>query len=302
MSIKILTKEQIETGHFPQQPALLFPNLNKLFQHRRERLLALAEDHPMQDYLTFIAKLVGVQQKILRENPLKTPPILNEDELTNCPLNCRTWQRDPIWLTYLQTIVTEMKDNANESLFATLVSLENTDEQTVNAMAGELLSENFNAVPSDKALFIWTALMVYWRQLAHHIPHYAMMESGEHLTHCPVCHSAPTASIVHMGEQQGLRYLHCALCETEWNVVRSKCTQCDQMAELAYFMLDKEHASTRAETCDDCQSYLKIFFQEKDPHLDVMADDLASLFLDMELAEKGYARSGINPYFFTNEN
>ena len=53
-----------------------------------------------------------------------------------------------------------------------------------------------------------------------------------------------------------------------------------------------------AESCHECESYLKIMFQEKDPYVEPVADDLASLFLDMELEEKGLFRSGLNPLMF----
>ena len=39
-------------------------------------------------------------------------------------------------------------------------------------------------------------------------------------------------------------------------------------------------------------------FQEKDPYVEPVADDLASLFLDIELEEKGLFRSGLNPLMF----
>ena len=44
--------------------------------------------------------------------------------------------------------------------------------------------------------------------------------------------------------------------------------------------LEDGPAGVRAETCDACQSYLKILFLEQDPALDPVADDLASLALD----------------------
>ena len=40
--------------------------------------------------------------------------------------------------------------------------------------------------------------------------------------------------------------------------------------------------------------YLKIVYQEKDPNVDPVADDLATLALDMLVDEAGYERSGPN--------
>jgi FdhE protein len=56
-------------------------------------------------------------------------------------------------------------------------------------------------------------------------------------------------------------------------------------------------AARRAEACDECKSYLKIFYQEKDPAVDPVADDLASLALDVLVDERGYGRSGPNLLF-----
>jgi len=52
--------------------------------------------------------------------------------------------------------------------------------------------------------------------------------------------------------------------------------------------------TVRAECCDGCKSYLKIVAQDKDPHVDPVADDLATLALDMLADEAGYERAGPN--------
>ncbi len=67
---------------------------------------------------------------------------------------------------------------------------------------------------------------------------------------------------------QGLRYLHCNLCETEWHVVRVKCSNCEQSRDLNYWSLDNEQAAIKAESCGDCGTYLKILYQEKDPKVE----------------------------------
>ena len=76
---------------------------------------------------------------------------------------------------------------------------------------------------------------------------------------------------------------------------------CNEHKNLEMWSLNEELALVRAETCGDCQSYLKIMFQEKDPNVEAVADDLASIFLDIEMEEKGFARSGLNPFVFPAE-
>ena len=41
---------------------------------------------------------------------------------------------------------------------------------------------------------------------------------------------------------------------------------------------------------------MKILYQEKDPALDPLADDVATLGLDMLMAEEGWQRGGHNPF------
>lgn len=50
----------------------------------------------------------------------------------------------------------------------------------------------------------------------------------------------------------------------------------------------------KAESCGDCGTYLKILYQEKDPKVEAVADDLASLVLDARMEQEGFARSSIN--------
>lgn len=298
MGIRILSPEEIKTGHQHQALALLFPNYQHLYSQRVARLLELAKANPLGNYLEFVAQLVKAQQLALEKYPLKSIPSLSQQQLAYQPFNCQKWQRDNHWLAILRIILAEIKSDTNETLQGTIDWLSKASDTELNNLADLLLAEEISAVGTNKALFIWSALMVYWRQLTQHIPHTGLMESACSLHRCPICNAPPVASVVLMGDALGLRYLHCSLCETEWNMVRAKCSNCENMAHLAYFM-EQDQASVRAETCDDCQSYLKIFYQEKCPDLEILADDLASVELDVQLNETGYGRTGFNPYLIT---
>jgi FdhE protein len=52
--------------------------------------------------------------------------------------------------------------------------------------------------------------------------------------------------------------------------------------------------AVQAETCDDCGHYLKIVHMAKDTQVDPVADDLASIALDLLVAETGKQRHGVN--------
>lgn len=117
----------------------------------------------------------------------------------------------------------------------------------------------------------------------------------------------PTASVVRLDpERMNYRYLCCSLCQTEWNMERVKCSSCEEEKSVAYLAPNEDgrpakEAPIRAETCDECKTYLKIMVQEKDPSLDPVADDLNSLALDVMVDEKGYARTGPNLLFYPGQ-
>jgi FdhE protein len=124
---------------------------------------------------------------------------------------------------------------------------------------------------------------------------------------CPLCGSQPVASVVYaQAPYQGYRYLHCALCATEWHMVRVQCSRCGASGKSIAFqsatmVVNQENdgsaaeAPVRAETCEQCRCYRKILYQEKDPHVEPVADDLASLNLDLLLGQRGYHRASGNP-------
>src|ERR1700726_1832792 len=58
---------------------------------------------------------------------------------------------------------------------------------------------------------------------------------------------------------------------------------------------EKGGAAVRAETCEQCHGYRKILYQEKDSGVEPVADDVASLTLDLLLGEQGYHRVSNNP-------
>ena len=78
-------------------------------------------------------------------------------------------------------------------------------------------------------------------------------------------------------------------------MVRVKCSHCEDTRSVAYHHLEGASEAIKAESCDACHSYRKIFYQEKDLEVDAVADDLASLTLDVLMGEAGYVRASANP-------
>jgi FdhE protein len=49
-----------------------------------------------------------------------------------------------------------------------------------------------------------------------------------------------------------------------------------------------------AQCCDDCRHNLKVVQMDKDAHAEPVADDLASLTLDLRVADTGAQRHAVN--------
>jgi FdhE protein len=85
-------------------------------------------------------------------------------------------------------------------------------------------------------------------------------------------------------------------------MVRIKCTRCEGTKGIHYQSLEPvagtpvgaRQANVEAETCDECGSYLKIMRMERDHEVEAVADDLATLTLDLLVSEAGYQRHGSN--------
>ncbi|ACS86292.1 formate dehydrogenase accessory protein FdhE [Musicola paradisiaca] len=308
MSIRIVPQDQLagqndKSSTLGAIPPLLFANLKSLYSNRAERLRQLAENHPLEDYLDFAAAVVEAQQKVLHDHPLQQDlAFLLENKGERPPLDVSVFPRDPHWHTLLRALIEELKPGADGQVLSTLENLEKMSAQEWETLASALLNQQFSEEDNDKAPFVWAALSLYWAQMATSLPGKARAELGEHRQFCPVCGSIPVSGVVQLGTTSGLRYLHCNLCETEWHMVRVKCSNCEQAGKLNYWSLDDENSAIKTESCDDCGTYLKLLYQEKDHRVEAVADDLASLVLDIKMEEEGFARSSINPFLFPNSN
>ncbi len=91
-----------------------------------------------------------------------------------------------------------------------------------------------------------------------------------------------------------------------WHLERVKCSVCGRGGKLLYLGLederDKPFLPAQTEACGDCGHYLKLVPREFNARAEPLADDLASLALDVALAEQGnYQRSGYNPLLIAGE-
>lgn len=300
---RILPRGEIEALDHNTIPRIQLPARDSVFATRAARLRQLAVDSPVADYLLLMARLVDAQQNALRG--CNAPPA-SEDRIALAqahgmpPLQAVGWPRDPLWRDILRQLVDEVAGGQNvpaEALEVCSALRRALDEDTesLEDLAEAVLSEQHRGVDGAAAPFVMAALQVYWTDLASRFDE-KQLPVASPFGVCPVCASLPVASVVRVGGQfEGYRYLCCSLCATQWHMVRVKCSHCEDVESVAYQTIEGRAPAIKAETCDRCHTYRKIFYQDKDLHVEPVADDLASLMLDVLVGEAGYSRASGNP-------
>lgn len=282
-------------------PVLIYPDPAHIFLDRSRRFAALAEGHSLAGWLFFLGRLTLVQHELLQEYP--SLPLPDEGVLAFArdqrlpPIATPSWPRDPFWRRTLASLVRTLAPHAPPPAQGTLKRIQTMDGAALEAIADRVLRVEFDGPDRDFLPFVAAALQVHWTALAAGLARTKVAPLDAPGV-CPCCGFLPVASIVRMdGEVAKLRYLHCGLCNTEWHLERVLCAACRDGNRIAYRYIEGSDGTVRAETCDACKSYLKILYREKSPEADPVADDLATLALDLLVDEAGYDRMSPNLLF-----
>ena len=300
MPQKIMEASQIESLDHSVIPRIRLPDRATVFAARAARLKHLATTNPITAYLRLMSTVATAQHTLQTSftAPPPQPEAIKKSQQNSLPLiPALSPNRDPTWRDILHRLLdkVEAAGAVTPTLGKVLDSLRLQTPQTLDAQADAILAHRYNEIDPATAPFIMAALQVVWTDLA------SRLDSSDipYLDTpgvCPVCGSLPVASIVRVGGQyQGYRYLQCGLCANEWHMVRTKCSNCDSTKGIAYHGIEGGSEALKAESCDECHTYRKIGYQEKDFEFEPLADDLASLTLDLLMNEAGYQRSGPNP-------
>ncbi len=300
MSSEIIQDGSV-AGQIPDIPAFR-PVPADVFAERGQRLQALASGHTLEPYLRFAASLALAQAGVLQSFP--DLPLPDEHTLAHCRehhlpvLSVDGHRRDPAWRHGLTELCTRLaSDVLPAQALDVLKGIRSAGQDELEAAAAGLLAGAYAELDPGEAPFIAAALQVYWAKMALQLGGRATANPAQ-IGLCPVCGSHPVASVVRIGgAQQGLRYLVCSLCASEWHMVRVKCSACGSTKGISYLGIETSADAIKAECCDECKTYLKIFYLEKDTSMVPAADDLASLALDMLVDQEGYNRIGPNLLF-----
>jgi FdhE protein len=292
--------DPVPIGEIADPPLVRLSDPATLFAARAARFRALAEGQALAPYLLFLAALSDIQHRL--QDGLAEPDMPAEDarkrarEFGMPPLDRAGFTADAAFDATLKRLLSlagaiDMPEHARAALART----SSADVGARDAMVRAVLADAIPVEALADHLFVSAALQVHFARQAARLDGKRLVPVGDGA--CPVCGGPPVASVV-VGwtGAHNTRFCVCSLCATQWNYVRIKCTLCGSTEAISYKQIEKNSGEVRAEVCDKCHGYVKILQQVRNPALDPVADDVASLALDLLVREQGYRRGAVNPF------
>ena len=292
----------ITIGEIASPPFVRLPDPKTHFRQRAQRFAMLSQGHDLEPYLRFMAGLSEAQhlsQDSAPESERPTTDILERArKFAMPPLDHGRFAADAAFnatLDRLLSLATGIEMPAEARL--ALERATALDANGRDAMVRDVLSEPTTASSLAERVYIAAALQVHFAQLVSLLDPGGLVPVGDGA--CPACGSHPVSSlVVGWPGAHNTRFCACSLCATLWHTVRIKCVLCASTKGISYQEIEGRPgaATVRAETCNSCNRYVKILQQQVDPALDPVADDVATLGLDLLLREAGYRRGAVNPF------
>jgi FdhE protein len=287
-------------GGVPQAPFVRLPDPASVFTARATRFRALAQIGRLSAYCAFLAGIADAQIAALRSLPIPELPnsrrLSRAKEFSMPPLDRVGLKPDAVlretWERIIDSLTAAEKPPAAA---VALARLRVAERGACDAMIANVLTDVIPPEAFAEHVYVAAVLQVHFARLAARLSALTLTSVG--IGVCPACGGPPAVSLI-VGWQgaETARYACCALCATLWNEVRVKCLICGSTKGIGYQEVADQAGTIKAETCDECGSYVKILYQNKDVRLDPLADDVASLGLDQLLRSGRYRRAGTNPY------
>ncbi len=294
---KDLVPDPTVIGEISAPPFVQLPEPGALFARRAERLRILASVSPLKPYLEFIADLSEAQSEIDaglgpvaarqgndRGREFGMPSIDRADAASDAGL-----------LTIFDRLFERARNiakpqDAADALERVAGSDANERRRMVEAIFAGVLPPDAIA----EHIYIWAGLQLHLARLASALDPKSVKPVADGV--CPACGSMPSSSmVVGWHGAHGARFCSCSVCNTLWHYVRIKCTCCGSTKGIGYKEVEEGGGVIKAETCDECESWVKIIYQQLSSDADPVADDVASLGLDMLMRETPYRRGGFSP-------
>jgi FdhE protein len=287
-------------GEAAKPPFAVVPDSSSLFLNRARRLATLAPGHELDSYLSFLAMLTGAQHEIQADLP---PPALPSLERMGQamrhgmpPISRGSYEPDEAAHEILNRLLGRLAGAELPQQTANVIevlSAASSDERR-----NEISAALKDAEPAEDTVvrsLVLASLQVLFTRMSSVVRASDLKPVADGA--CPVCGSGPISSaIVGWPKAYNTRFCTCSLCATMWNVMRVSCLLCGSSDGVSFRSIEGKPDTVKAETCEKCRGYVKVLYQVKDPTLEPLADDVATLGLDMLMSQQGWKRGGRNPF------
>lgn len=279
---------------------ILLADPAKRFAATAQRLERLANGHPLEAWLRFMAALAQAQHAVattLAPAAALSPAVVAQAiEARLPPLAADGHRREASWREGLALLLERIdRRGLPPAAVQAIEQLQRSDALALDRQADHFLRGALAASEAGAAVFVAAALQVYFTGSAARLKAEDLRLLQEREL-CPCCGSPSVAGLITAsGTTPGTRYLYCSLCSTAWNHVRAVCITCGGTRHLSVQGIEGDPGVVKAETCGECHTYAKLLYQMQDMQVDPYADDLASLGLDLLVTEAGFARHAPNP-------
>ncbi|MEJ5022593.1 formate dehydrogenase accessory protein FdhE [Ochrobactrum vermis] len=294
---KDLVPDPTVIGEISAPPFVQLPDPGALFAKRAERLRLLGSVSPLKPYLEFIADLSEAQSEIAaglgpvvalqgndRGREFGMPALDRADAISEVAFGAvfdRLFER--------ARNIAKPQDAAD--------ALERVANGNVVERRRMIEAIFAGVLPPDaiaEHIYIWAGLQLHFTRLAAALDPKSLKPVADGV--CPTCGSIPSSSmVVGWHGAHGARFCSCSVCNTLWHYVRVKCVCCGSTKGIGYKEVEEGGGIIKAETCDECQRWVKIIYQQLSADADPMTDDIASLGLDILMRETPYRRGGFSP-------
>jgi FdhE protein len=291
---------EMNIGKVAADEFVRLPRPDALFAKRSERIADLATGHPAAGFLRLMAGIFEAQARAA--STCSAPVPLPEEAMTRAaeydmpPISPDIWQPTASYREAARAIATTLSREGLPTQTCTILdTLASAGDDHLDSLARAFLTDGVPPNWQGEALFTVAALQVEFAGVAAQVDK-ARLKPLDAAGLCPVCGSHPVAGVVVADEAHGRRYLACGLCSTSWHHVRVQCISCGVDKGVAYQELEGGDGSAKCEICDECRTYSKLFYQAKNMAVEALADDLATLSLDLLVQEAGWKRHAPNPF------
>lgn len=294
-----LAPDPTAIGDVSSPPFVRLPEPSTLFADRAARLRQLAELSPLKPYLTFIAALTEAQALIQADPtpaPAPDPDAIRRAHEFGMPLIDRDKAADDgsLNLVFDRLFAEAARIEMPQDAATALAHVAEASQQERRAMVEAIFAGRLPPDAVAEHIYLWSGLQVYFSGLASRLDPKVARPVADGL--CPICGSLPCSSmVVGWTGAHGARFCACSLCNGMWHYVRIKCTCCGSTKGIGYKEVEGGDRVVKAETCDECQSWTKIIYQQKSSGAEPVADDVGSLGIDLLMRSEPYQRGGFSP-------